>query len=38
MISGHDTQILTTECGFNGGNPWSVHHSMGNNMPQSIFQ
>ncbi|BBE58965.1 hypothetical protein TRKP_p0003 (plasmid) [Klebsiella pneumoniae] len=38
MIWGRDTQILTTACGLNGGNPWSVNHSMGDNMPQSIFQ
>nr|AVX49911.1 hypothetical protein [Escherichia coli]QCS39525.1 hypothetical protein [Klebsiella pneumoniae]UCZ50232.1 hypothetical protein [Klebsiella michiganensis] len=38
MISGLDTQILTTACGFNGGIPWSVHYFMGDNMPQSIFQ
>nr|QTX14373.1 hypothetical protein [Klebsiella pneumoniae] len=37
MISGRDTQILTTVCGFNGDIPRSVHCSTRVNMPQSIF-
>ncbi|EDQ2868781.1 hypothetical protein GN95_004964 [Salmonella enterica subsp. enterica serovar Newport] len=38
VISGRDTQILTTVCGFNGDIPRSVHCSTRVNMPQSIFQ